>query len=123
MRPASFLLLLLVAAGCGPADAPDNPADAAAVAVDTTVVAGPTSTVVVAYKGRLETGEVFDQSDRSTFNRQRVIRGFRTGITGMHVGETKHLLVPPEDGYGASPPLGIPPNATLSFEVTLLDVR
>ena len=40
----------------------------------------------------------------------------------MHVGETKSLSVPPEEGYGADPPPGIPPNATLNFQVTLVDI-
>ncbi|WP_420455957.1 FKBP-type peptidyl-prolyl cis-trans isomerase [Rubrivirga sp.] len=121
MRAAPLVLLLALAA-CEPADDPSTRDAGAEVAVDTTVVAEPTSTVTVAYKGRLETGEVFDQNERATFNLERVIPGFQTGIAGMHVGESKTLLVPPEDGYGADPPPGIPPNATLIFEVTLLDV-
>ena len=117
-----FLLLaaLLPLAACGPDDAPAEAEPA--VAADA-AVAEPTSTVTVAYKGRLEDGSVFDQSDRSTFNLQQVIPGFRDGITGMRVGETKALMVPPEDGYGADPPPGIPPNVTLYFYVELLDVQ
>ncbi|WP_412061332.1 FKBP-type peptidyl-prolyl cis-trans isomerase [Rubrivirga sp. IMCC45206] len=120
--PGRTGLLLLALAACAPADAPEAD-DAPTLAVDTTRVAGPTSTVVVAYKGRLEDGSVFDESERSTFNLQRVVPGFRAGITGMHVGQTKAVFVPPEAGYGADPPPGIPPNAALSFEVTLLDIR
>ena len=117
-----FLLLaaLLPLAACGPDDAPAEAEPA--VAADA-AVAEPTSTVTVAYKGRLEDGSVFDQSDRSTFNLQQVIPGFRDGITGMRVGETKALMVPPEEGYGADPPPGIPPNVTLYFDVELLDVQ
>ena len=120
MRTVSSLLLVLALAACEPADPPGAPE--AAVAVDTTHVAEPPSRVVVAYKGRLEDGSVFDESERATFNLDQVIQGFQSGITGMHVGETKSLSVPPEEGYGADPPPGIPPNATLNFQVTLLDI-
>ena len=122
MRSVPFLLALALVA-CEPDGDTSSSAPEAAVTVDTTRVAEPTSTVVVAYKGRLEDGTVFDESDRATFNLQRVIPGFQTGITGMHVGETKALSVPPEEGYGDSPPPGIPRGATLNFEVTLLDIR
>ncbi len=115
-----LLAALLPLAACGSDDAPAEAEPA--VAAEATV-AQPTSTVTVAYKGRLEDGTVFDQSDRSTFNLQQVIPGFRDGISGMRVGETKALMVPPEEGYGADPPPGIPPNVTLYFDVELLDVR
>jgi FKBP-type peptidyl-prolyl cis-trans isomerase FkpA len=116
-----LLALLLPLAACGSDDAPAEAAEA--VPAGEAAVAQPTSTVTVAYKGRLEDGTVFDQSDRSTFNLQQVIPGFRDGISGMRVGETKALMVPPEEGYGADPPPGIPPNVTLYFDVELLDVR
>ena len=116
-----LLALLLPLAACGPDDAPAE-ADEVAPAGEA-AVAEPTSTVTVSYKGRLEDGTVFDQSDRSTFNLQQVIPGFRDGISGMRVGETKALMVPPEDGYGADPPPGIPPNVTLYFDVELLGVE
>ncbi len=98
-------------------------------ACDSNDVAEASSTVTVAYEGRLEDGTVFDQSDRTTFSLTRVIPGFRDGIVGMRIGETKTLTIPPEEAYGAegvvNPDTGeviIPPNATLIFEVTLLGV-
>src|SRR5690606_38687715 len=105
---ALFALLALAACDTGDDDA----------------VAQATDTVTVAYEGRLEDGTVFDRSDRATFPLQRVIPGFRDGIVGMRVGESKTITVPPEQGYGAAglPPV-IPPNATLIFEVTLLDIE
>ena len=115
-----LLAVLLPLAACASDDAPT---EAEPVAVGEAAVAEPTSTVTVSYKGRLEDGSVFDQNPRATFNLQQVIPGFRDGISGMRVGESKALMVPPEDGYGASPPPGIPPNATLYFDVELLDVR
>ena len=120
MRRAALLLLVpvLTLAACDNGD-------------DTPDVASAGSTVTVAYEGRLADGSVFDQNDRATFTlNERVIPGFRNGIVGMRVGETKTFDVAPEDGYGedgvTNPNTGeviIPPNATLTFEVTLLGVR
>jgi FKBP-type peptidyl-prolyl cis-trans isomerase FkpA len=53
-----------------------------------------------------------------------VIRGWDEGVTGMKVGGTRVLTIPPAMGYGARGAGGvIPPNATLVFEVELLEVR
>src|SRR5262245_50746532 len=53
-----------------------------------------------------------------------VIAGFDQGVTGMRVGGTRRIVIPPTLGYGNNPPAGsgIPANATLIFEVTLLGV-
>jgi len=97
--------------------------------------AGPV--VVVHYTGWLydpaaenRRGSKFDSSvDRGepfTFplGGGHVIRGWDEGVAGMQVGGKRLLFIPPEYGYGVRGAGGvIPPNATLVFEVDLLELR
>ena len=85
--------------------------------------------VSVHYEGRLEDGEVFDasrprgQAFSFTIGAGQVIRGWEQGVEGMKIGELRRLTIPPELGYGAAGAGGvIPPNATLIFEIELLEV-
>ena len=85
--------------------------------------------VSVHYEGRLEDGTVFDgsrprgQAFSFTIGAGQVIQGWEQGVAGMKVGETRKLTIPPELGYGEAGAGGvIPPNATLVFEIELLDV-
>ena len=55
----------------------------------------------------------------------QVIRGWDQGVPGMKVGGQRRLTLPPELGYGSSGSTGgvVPPNATLVFDIDLIDVQ
>lgn len=87
--------------------------------------------LTVHYTGKLEDGTVFDSSKnpgrdpfRFTVGLGQVIRGWDEGFVGMKIGGTRTLTIPPEMGYGVRGSGDvIPPNATLIFEVELLEVE
>ncbi|ABB32587.1 Peptidylprolyl isomerase [Geobacter metallireducens RCH3] len=100
--------------------------------VDLVVGNGPQPTsgkpVKVHYTGWLENGTKFDSSvDRGepfvfTIGAGEVIPGWDEGVMTMKVGGKRRLIVPAQLGYGAAGAGGvIPPNATLIFEVELLE--
>lgn len=102
----------------------------------TEIVAGtgaspqPGDTVSVHYTGTLTNGVVFDSSYKRgqpiqfPLGQGRVIKGWDEGVASMQIGGKRTLLIPPSLGYGASGAGGvIPPNATLLFEVELLEVK
>jgi FKBP-type peptidyl-prolyl cis-trans isomerase len=123
------------AAGPGPTKVSGPPTTTASglqywdivVGTGTTAVAG--NLVSVHYTGWLTSGEKFDSSvDRGQpfsfpLGAGQVIKGWDEGVAGMKVGGKRQLRIPPELGYGAGGAGGvIPGNATLIFDVELLNV-
>ncbi len=87
-----------------------------------------TDTVVTHYHGTLTDGTVFDSSvergSPASFPVNRVIAGWTEALQMMGVGAKWRLVVPPELAYGERGAGGaIPPNATLVFEVELLEIQ
>src|SRR5690606_24663629 len=87
-------------------------------------------TVAVHYSGSLENGKVFDNS----YSRKKpiefplgmgnVIEGWDEGIALLRVGDKARFVIPSHLGYGERGAGGvIPPNATLIFDVELMDVK
>ena len=147
-RAIAALALVTALAGVGAAMAPTPVAAQAAEATTTTpsglkitdskVGAGatpkPGQICVMHYTGWLyeggAKGKKFDSSlDRGQpfefpIGQRRVIAGWDEGVATMKVGGKRTLIIPPELGYGARGAGGvIPPNATLIFDVELLDVK
>ena len=86
--------------------------------------------VSVHYEGWLEDGSKFDSSRERgrpfefTIGEGRVIRGWDEGVPGMREGGKRKLTISPEYGYGERGAGDvIPPNATLTFEIELLEVK
>lgn len=86
--------------------------------------------VRVHYTGWLEDGTLFDSSvlagEPAEFElgAGQVIRGWDEGVNLMRVGDKWRFIVPPELGYGSRGyPDIIPPNATLIFDIALLQVK
>jgi len=85
--------------------------------------------VVVHYTGWLEDGTKFDSSlDRNdpfsfTLGVGQVIKGWDEGVKGMKIGGKRKLTIPSEMGYGAHGAGGVIPDATLIFDVELLEIR
>jgi FKBP-type peptidyl-prolyl cis-trans isomerase len=80
----------------------------------------------VLYKGMLLDSTVFDSTPNSNpavLDLQKIIPGLTEGILLMSVGSTYRFFLPAELAYGpqGAPPT-IPPNATLIFEVSLIDI-
>lgn len=83
--------------------------------------------LTVHYVGTLQNGKIFDSSrDRGTpftfiLGAGQVIKGWEEGLMGMREGGKRKLIIAPDYGYGERGVGPIPPNATLIFEVELLE--
>src|SRR3989339_106938 len=96
--------------------------------------AKPGNTVAMNYTGRLADGAVFDSNVDSKFSHVEPfiftigagggIRGWDIGVAGMKEGEKRILEINPDYAYGSAGAGGvIPPNATITFEVELLQIK
>jgi len=89
---------------------------------------GPSSVVTVHYQGKLTDGFEFDSSYKrgqpATFPVNGVIRGWTEALQLMKVGSKWELTIPSELGYGSQGAGNtIPPDATLIFEVELIEIK
>jgi FKBP-type peptidyl-prolyl cis-trans isomerase FkpA len=133
------LLVALLASSCD--DNPVTPESASIpfsytdIRVGTGTEARSGSRVTVNYTGWLYSslaaqnkGSQFDTSVGKTpytftIGAGEVIKGWEQGVVGMKVGGLRRIVVPPDLGYGMQALGAVPANATLVFEVELLDVR
>jgi FKBP-type peptidyl-prolyl cis-trans isomerase FkpA len=146
MRTVVFLIALAgtaVLAGCGSNSSSPTivtssaPFSATDLAVGTGAAAATGNFLTVNYTGWLYDtrqidgkGQQFDSSltaGRSPFQFTlggNVIQGWNQGLVGMKVGGKRRLIIPPDLAYGPSgSPPAIPPNATLIFDIDLLNVQ
>jgi FKBP-type peptidyl-prolyl cis-trans isomerase FkpA len=123
---------LLLAVALAPAFAADAQAASGLVYKSLKDGKGPqpaaTDVVKVHYRGTLPDGKEFDSSysrgQPAEFPLNRVIKCWTEGVQKMKVGGKAKLTCPPGIAYGerGTPGGPIPPNATLHFEVELLDI-
>ena len=135
-KQLAVAVLALVAAGCG--DPPTSPNNAEYAQSDLRVGTGADAVagraLTVHYTGWYynasapeQKGVQFDSSVGQTpltftLGSNQVIAGWDQGVQGMKVGGVRRLVIPPSLAYGQARFGPIPPNATLVFEIELLEV-
>jgi FKBP-type peptidyl-prolyl cis-trans isomerase FkpA len=134
VRPLLLSLALLASAiSCGGSTtAPSAALTQTDLVVGSGTQASTGSYVTVAYTGWLYDstktdgkGTRFDSSTSFSFTVGvgQVITGWDQGVVGMRVGGQRRLLIPPSLAYGSTGNGVIPANATLVFDISLLNVR
>ena len=141
MKRESVVLLLLLAlvAGCDNnpiAPSLNIPFSVTDLVVGTGDTAATGQILTVEYTGWLyvtdapdNKGTRFDSTDGGqpfvfTLGAGQVIQGWEQGFVGMRVGGERRIVIPPELGYGEDGAgTSIPPNATLIFDVRLLNIQ
>ena len=137
----AVLVAAVTASACGSDDSPTGPSNPSVglnvpfSATDMVVGTGAEATlgrsVTVEYTGWFyypnaaeNKGPVFDSGVFGPFVLgTTVIEGWTRGLQGMRVGGSRRLVIPPDLGYGTAGSGPIPGNATLLFEVRLLNVQ
>jgi FKBP-type peptidyl-prolyl cis-trans isomerase FkpA len=134
------LLASAIACGGSSNSTPTAPSTSSSPYTQTDLVVGTGTTanngnrVTVSYTGwlydtskPLGKGNQFDSNSSYLFplGAGQVIRGWDQGVIGMRIGGSRRLIIPPELAYGSSTPdpAKIPPNGTLLFDITLLNVQ
>jgi len=136
VRRFAALALVVTASGCGSSSpvAPDQ-SSVAYSQTDFTIGTGAEATAgktaTVQYAGWLYSETGVDkkgaqfEANVHTFvlGGNQVIKGFDTGVTGMRVGGTRRVIIPPSLAYGASGNGPIPPNTAVVFDLALTNVQ
>jgi FKBP-type peptidyl-prolyl cis-trans isomerase FkpA len=134
-RWLSLVLLCAVFSGCGDSPTGPSPVTSTDVVAGTGAEAAAGKVLTVHYTGWLYNpaqpegkGAQFDSSVGATaftfvLGQGQVISGWDTGLVGMRAGGMRRLVIPPSAGYGGFRNGPIPANATLLFEIELLNVE
>lgn len=73
--------------------------------------------------GKMNQSNVGDDPFSTYVGVGRLIQGWDKAVPGMKVGGIRRLVIPGELAYGENPPPGIPPNATLVFELMIVSTN
>lgn len=131
MLPGGLAATLLVTWGCARLPDPkDHPGFAIReVRAGEGPAVGTSDTVRVNYVGRFPGGDVFERSEKGkpkeySLYARTLISGFKLGLLGMKKGGKRIVTIPPSLAFGEKGKMGrIPPNATLVFELELVEIR